>query len=344
MLRIDYLLRRLLTSLIVVAGVVILTFAVTRLLPSDPARLYAGPRARPEQVNAARSRLGLDRPLPEQFVRYLGDLVHGELGSSYATKRSVRTDLGIFLPATLELVLCGFALAILVGIPIGVLAGAQAHRPFDRLTGAAAVLGAAAPVFALALLAQQIFFNQLGWLPLNGRLSADISISHPVSAITGFLLIDTALTGNWAAWRDAVQHLILPVLVVAVYPLAIILRMTRSAVVEALRQPHIQVARAKGMTEHTILVRHALRNAILPILTIAGLTFAYAVTGSVFVEVLFRWPGIGKYAADAIVNKDFPPLLAVTLVSTTIFVGVTFFMDMMRAALDPRLREPNRRR
>ena len=164
-------------------------------------------------------------------------------------------------------------------------------------------------------------------------------MAHPVTAITGFLLVDTALTGNWAAWRDALQHLVLPVLVVAVYPLAIILRMTRNTMVEAMQQPHITVARAKGMAERTVLVRHALRNAILPVLTLAGLTFAYAITGSVFVEVLFRWPGIGKYAADAIVSKDFPPLLAVTLVSTTIFVGVTFCMDVLRAALDPRLRE-----
>lgn len=343
MLHIDSLLRRLFTSLIVIAGVVTLTFFVTRILPSDPARLYAGMRARPEQVAAVRARLGLDRPLPEQFVRYLGDLARGDLGDSYATKRSVRADLGIFLPATLELVLCAFGLALIVGIPAGILAGARANQAFDRLIGAAAVLGAAAPVFALALLAQQIFFNQLGWLPLNGRLSAEVSMAHPVTAITGFLLVDTALTGNWVVWCDALQHLVLPVLVVAVYPLAIILRMTRNTMVEAMHQPHIMVARAKGMAERTVLVRHALRNAILPVLTLAGLTFAYAITGGVFVEVLFRWPGIGKYTADAIVSKDFPPILAVTLVSTTIFVGVTFCTDVLRVALDPRLREQNKR-
>ena len=200
-------------------------------------------------------------------------------------------------------------------------------------------MGAAAPVFALALLAQQVFFNQLHWLPLNGRLDAETSLAHPVTFITGFLLVDTALTGNWVAWRDALEHLILPALVVAVYPLAIVLRMTRNSMVDALHQPHITVARAKGLPERAILLRHALRNAILPVLTIAGLMFAYAITGTLLVELLFRWPGVGKYVADAIVNKDFPPILAVTLVSTVIFVGVTFLMDLLRAALDPRVIE-----
>ena len=156
--------------------------------------------------------------------------------------------------------------------------------------------------------------------------------------VTGFLLVDTALTGNWVAWRDALEHLILPALVVAVYPLAIVLRMTRNSMVDALHQPHITVARAKGLPERAILLRHALRNAILPVLTIAGLMFAYAITGTILVELLFRWPGVGKYVADAIVSKDFPPILAVTLVSTVIFVGVTFLMDLLRAALDPRVR------
>lgn len=338
MLPLHFLLRRLATSLFVVAGVLTLTFFVTRVLPTDPARTYAGIRARPEQVEIIRNRLGLDRPLPEQFVRYLVGLAQGDLGNSLVTKRSVREDLGLFLPATLELLLTGFGLALLIGIPAGILAGTRPNGPFDRLTGTAAVLGAAAPVFALALLAQQIFFNHLGWLPLNGRLDPEISLAHPVTAISGFLLVDAALTGNWAAWWDGLAHLLLPAAVVAVYPLAVILRMTRNALVEALRRPHIAVARAKGLPPRTLLLRHALPNALLPALTLAGLTFAYAITGSVFVEVLFRWPGLGKYLADAIVSRDFPPILAVTLVSTLAFVGVTFCVDLLIAALDPRVR------
>ena len=335
-MRASYFLRRMAASLVVIVGVLTLTFFVTRVLPSDPARLVAGQRARPEQVTLIRQQLGLDRSLPEQFARYLGDLAHGDLGHSLATKRSVREDLGIFLPATLELVLCGFALALLIGIPAGILAAARERGAFDRVTGVAVILAAATPVFALALLAQQVFFNQLHWLPLSGRLGAEVSLAHPVRAITGFMLLDTALTGNWAAWRDALAHLALPALVIAIYPLAIILRMTRNSMAEALHQQHITVARSKGLHERAVLLRHALRNAILPVLTIAGLTFAYAITGSILVELLFRWPGVGKYLADAIVSKDFPPSLAVTLVSTLIFVGVTLVVDVARVGLDPR--------
>jgi peptide/nickel transport system permease protein len=336
-MRIDYFVRRALSALLVIAGVVTLTFFVVRLVPSDPARLYAGARARPAQLAAIRSQLGLDRPLVEQYVRYVASLLRGDLGDSLKTKRSVRIDLSLFLPATLELVICAYLLALLAGIPAGVLAGATEGSGFDRLTGAAAILGAAAPVFALALLAQQLFFNHLHWLPLNGRMSAEVSINHPVTTLTGFWLLDTALTGNWVAWRDVAAHLLLPVLVLAVYPLAIILRMTRAAMIEALHQPHIIVVRAKGLHSRTIVRRHALRNAILPVLTVAGLSFAYAITGSILVEALFRWPGVGLYVADAIASKDFPPILAVTLVSTILFVGVTFAVDLLRALLDPRV-------
>ena len=334
----DYLLRRLTSSLVVIAGVLALTFFVTRVVPSDPARLYAGQRARSEQVAVIRSQFGLDRPLPVQFGRYLRDLAHGDLGRSFVTKRSVREDLGLFLPATLELVLCGFALALIIGIPAGILAEARQGTGFDLASNAASVLGAAVPVFALALLAQRVFFGELHWLPLSGRLDAATALKYPVTSVTGFLLIDTVLTGNWVAWRDALAHLVLPAIVVAIYPLSVILRMTRNSMVAALHEPHITAARAKGLAESTILLRHSLRNAMLPVLTIAGLTFAYAITGSVFVEVLFRWPGIGKYTSDAILSRDFPPILAVTLVSTVLFVGVTFFVDVARLFLDPRTR------
>lgn len=335
---ISYLLRRLVTSLIVVAGVVTLTFFVSRILPSDPARLYVGVRAGSDQVAAARTRLGLDKPVSEQFVQYIGGLLRGDFGDSFRTKRRVRDDLSIFLPATLELVLTGFLIAVLIGIPAGVLASAWQGRFYDGTASLLAIVGASAPVFALALLGQQIFFNQLHWLPLNGRLSTDVSMAHPIAALTGFYLIDALATGNWDAWRDAVAHLVLPALVVAAYPLCVVLRMTRNTMVDVLHQPHIVAARAKGLCEQTILLRHALPYAILPVLTIAGLTFAYAITGSVLVELLFRWPGIGKYLTDAILAKDFPVIVAVTLVSTLIFVAVAFLLDVLRAVLDPRVK------
>lgn len=338
MLTFDYWLRRAAAFLLVIAGTVTITFFAARLSPSDPARLYAGPRAQPAQLAAIRTRLGLNRPLPEQYARYALALLSGDWGESFKTRRSVREDIAVFLPATLELVLAGFALALAVGIPAGILASAHAGSLFDRASGLLAVLGASAPVFALALLAQQLFFNQLGWLPLNGRLGADISLNHPIIPITGFYLVDAAVAGNWIAWRDALAHLLLPALVIAIYPLCIVLRMTRASMADALRQPHMVAARARGLPQHTLLLRHALRNAILPVLTIAGLTFAYAITGSVLVELLFRWPGLGVYVTDAIVSRDFPVIVAVTLISTAIYAGVTLGLDVLRQFLDPRTR------
>lgn len=335
MLSFDYLMRRVAASLLVIVGAVTLTFFAARLLPSDPARLYAGPRAQPAQLAAIHTRLGLDRPLPEQFVRYVLALLVGDWGDSFKTKRSVREDLALYLPATLELVIAGFTFALAVGIPAGIIASAQPGRLFDRAGSALAVMGASFPVFALALLAQQLFFNQLQWLPLNGRLDADVSLAHPIAPFTGFYLVDAAVTGNWVAWRDALAHLILPALVISVYPLCVVLRMTRVCLVEALGHPHIVVARAKGLPERTILLRHALRTTTLPVLTVAGLAFAYAITGSVLVELLFRWPGIGFYLTDAILSRDFPVIVAVTLVSTVIYAGVTLLLDLLGALLNP---------
>ncbi|MFN8465722.1 MAG: ABC transporter permease [Caldilineaceae bacterium] len=332
----NYFLQRLLTSLIVIVGVLALTFFAARVVPSDPARLYAGPRARPEQLAKIRAHLGLDRPLIEQFVVYLVDASHGDWGDSFKTKRSVRQDLAIFLPATLELVITGFALAIIVGIPIGIMAGANPGGVGDRCSGLASILGASAPVFAVALLFQSLFFNRLHWLPLNGRQDVGVSLAHPLPHITGFLLIDAA--ADWYVWRDAALHLMMPALVVAVYPLCIVLRMTRNCVVEAMREPHITVALAKGLSHRQVVVRHALPNAILPVMTIAGITFAYAVTGTVLVELIFRWPGVGFYVADAIASRDFPVIVAVTWISTVIFVTVTFVLDMLRLWFDPRTR------
>lgn len=338
MFTLDYLLRRAMASLLVIAGVLVLTFFAARIAPSDPARLYAGQRARPQQVEEVRVRLGLDRPLPQQFIHYLAALLAGDWGDSFKTKRSVREDLALFVPATLELLLAGFTLALAIGLPLGVAAGMRAGGVFDRSISILAILGASAPVFALALLLQQLFAGQLHWLPLGGRLDAGVSMAHPVAQYSGFLLLDAAVTGNWLAWRDAAAHLILPAVVVAIYPLCLILRMTRAALASELHAPYIVVARAKGLPTRQIVLHHALRGALLPVLTVSGVAFAYAFTGSILVELLFRWPGVGFYVTDAIVSRDFPVIVAVTLVSTLIFVWVTFAIDVLHHFLDPRTR------
>jgi peptide/nickel transport system permease protein len=333
-----YLLRRLGLAVLVLGGVMVVTFIVARIIPADPAALYAGPRPRPEQVAELRVKLGLDQPLPIQFGRYVGGVFTGNLGESFKTKRLILDDLKTNLPATLELVILASLVALVVGLPVGVLAGAKRGKPFDRISQFLAIGGVSIPTFWLGLLLQLLFFGWLGWLPLGNRLDKTITLSTPIEALTGFYLIDAAVTGNWAAWWDALLHLILPVLVLATYPLGLTIRMTRAAMIEVLSETYITAARAAGLPERTILFRLALKNAIIPTLTALGLSFAYSITGAFLVEVIFSWPGVGKYVTDAIINVDFPVVLAVTLVVTIIYIVVNLTVDMLQAALDPRVR------
>ncbi|MDE2855492.1 MAG: ABC transporter permease [Chloroflexota bacterium] len=334
----SFLFRRLGLSLFVFVGVLILTFIVSRVIPSNPAALYAGARPRPEQVQEIEKKLGLDKPLSEQFHVYVGDLLVGNLGESYHSRRSINTDLRLFLPATLELVIAAVLIALVLGIPTGVLAGAYPRSPFDYATRFAAVAGVSAPSFWLALIAQFIFFSQLGWLPLGGRVSRDATLFYPIAAQTGFYLIDAAVSGNWKAWLDALHHLILPALVLSAYPVGITIRMTQASMLEVLSETYITAARAAGLSRGVILFKLALKNAIMPALTVVGLSFAYSITGAFLVETIFSWPGVGKYVTEAVLNVDFPVIIAVTLVVTLVYILVNLLIDLMQALLDPRVR------
>ncbi len=337
MSRSAYLLRRLGLAALVLFGVMVVTFVVSRVVPSNPAALYAGPHPRPEQVAAFEVKLGLDKPLPVQFVRYVGDVLRGDFGESFQSRRLITTDLKVFLPATLELVIGASLLALVIGIPFGVLSGARRSGWLDQSTRMISIGGVSIPTFWLGLMLQLLFFGWLGWLPLGGRLSTMVTLTHPIETITGFYIIDAAVSGNWVAWWDTLHHLILPTVVLATYPIGLTIRMTRAAMVEVLTEPYIDAARAAGLPPRIILFRLAIKNAIIPTLTVLGLTFAYSITGAFFTELIFSWPGVGKYVTEAIIRVDFPVVMAVTIVVTVIYITINIIVDMIQVTLDPRI-------
>lgn len=332
--RARYVLRRTLTSLLVVLGVVTITFVVSRLVPSDPASLYAGARARPEQVEQVRRDLNLDAPVLSQYVSYLGDLVRGDLGVSFATKRPIAQDLRRFLPATLELAFAATALSMLLGIPAGVVAAARQRRVSDTCIRMFAVAGVSIPVFWSALLLQLLLASKLGWLPLASRTDSTTSFSEQ----TGFFLIDAALSGSWSNLADVVVHLAMPVAVMAAYPLGLTIRLIRGEMLEVLGSDYIEAATVAQIPRRTVLSRLALKNALLPALTVLGLTFAYSVSSAFLVEAVFAWPGLGKYLTDAVVRVDFPVITAAALVITLVYVAVNLILDLVQVRMDPRVR------
>jgi len=334
----EYLLRRLGLAVLVVLGVLFVTFAVSRMVPGDPARLYLGPRATPEALEQVRQDFGLNDPLPQQFLRYVQSTLRLELGYSFRTKRPILEDLKVRLPATMELVISATLLALVVGVPVGVLGAARRGKFFDQFSRVITIAGVSLPAFWLALLLQLVFFLRLGWLPLGGRVSQHTILSNPITPVTGLYLIDAAVTGNWAAWRDAAWHMIMPAYVLAVYPISLSVRMTRASMVDVLSETYITAARAAGLTEREILFRLALKNAIVPTLTVMGLVFAYSITGALIVEMVFVWPGMGSYMTDAILNRDIYPLFGVTVVVTIIYIAINLLVDFIQAMLDPRIR------
>jgi peptide/nickel transport system permease protein len=334
----EYLLRRLGLGVLVILGVLMVTFIVSRVVPGDPARLYLGPRASSERLEEVRQELGLKDPLPVQFARYVISTFRGELGLSFRTKRPILEDIKIRLPATMELVIASMLLALVIGVPVGVLGAARRGKIFDQLSRVITIGGVSIPSFWLALLLQLVFFLYLGWLPLGGRISQDTLLNNPIHVITGFYLVDTTLTGNWAALKDVALHMILPVVVLSTYPISLAVRMTRASMIDVLSETYVTAARAAGLSEREILFKLALKNGIVPTLTIMGLLFAYSITGAVLVEIVFTWPGMGSYMADAILNSDIYVLFGVTIVITLIYIAVNLAVDFIQAALDPRVR------
>jgi peptide/nickel transport system permease protein len=337
MRKVEYLARRLALAVLVLLSVSVITFVISRVVPSNPAALWVGPHPTKEQIAAAEIKLGLDQPVHVQYFRYMNDLLHGDFGVSVESHQPISTDLKTYLPATLELVITGMIMAVFIGIPLGVLSGAKKDSLLDHASRLLAVAGVSVPTFWMGLLLQFFFFGRLKLLPLGGRVSREISLYNPVQQITGFNVIDGLISGNWPALRSTFVHLILPAFTLGTYAIGLTIRMTRSTMIEVLEEKYITAARAAGIPERTILFRLALKNAIVPTLTVLALSFVYSLTGAILVEVIFAWPGLGNYVTRAILSLDFPVIMAVTLVVTVFYVFINLILDILQTFLDPRV-------
>ena len=319
----------------VLLGVSVLTFFIAHVIPADPVLAALGQNAREEQIEAYRRAYGLDRPVPVQFAAYLARLARGDLGVSIRTRRPVAEDLAEFLPATVELGGAAWLVALLLGIPAGILSAVYRDRLFDHLARLAALAGASLPVFWLGLVLLGTFYYRLRWLPGPGRL--DVVLSPP-PARTGLLVVDAALAGDRVVLHNALAHLVLPALTLGLFSTAVIARMTRSAMLEVLSQDYVRTARAKGLPRRRVVMRHALQNAMIPTLTIIGISFGSLLSGAVLTETIFAWPGLGRYATASAVNLDFPAVMGVTLVVALLYAVVNLLVDLLYARLDPRVR------
>ncbi|MDP9095049.1 MAG: ABC transporter permease [Pseudomonadota bacterium] len=317
-------------------GLVLITFLIGRVVPIDPVLAVVGDRAPQEVVERTRHEMGLDQPLPQQFVHYVVELARGNLGRSVMTSNSVTTDIARFFPATLELSSVALILATLVGVPLGVYAAVRQGSWVDQIIRVVCLSGHSIPVFVLALLALLIFYATLGWAPGPGR--QDVLYQDMVPQVNGVLLIDAALARDWDALRDAVAHLALPALVLAAFNMAYIARMTRAFMLDSLRGEYIVTARAKGLSATTIIWRHAFGNILVRLVTVLALTYAGLLEGAVLTETIFSWPGLGQYLTGSLLNADMNAVLGATLVVGLSYVILNLFADLMYRVLDPRVR------
>jgi len=330
-----FLLTRLGLTALMLAGLVAITFVISNVAPADPAALAAGPDATRDMVETVRKEYGLDRPLPVQFVRYVGDLAAGNLGRSVATGHTVGEDLARFFPATFELVTVSMTLAVLLGVPLGMLAAVRRNSWLDHVTRVVAVSGIALPAFWAGLLLQLLFAVQLGWLPTSGRLEVG---TPPPPAITNMYLVDSLLAGQLGTFWEALGHAVLPAIVLAFPCLASIIRVNRAEMIEVLGSDYVLAARAHGVSRARVVGVLALRNAMLPTLALIGLRYGWMLGGTVLVETVFDWPGIGLYAVSSAIAADFKPIMGVTLVVGINFMLANLVVDAAYARLDPRLR------
>jgi peptide/nickel transport system permease protein len=322
-------------TVFVLFGITLITFLISHVVPADPVVAYLGEHAPPDLVEKVRHQIGLDRPLPVQYVLYLRDLFHGNLGTSIMDNRPVRQDLAQYLPATVELSTAAMLVAIAIGIPTGVVSALFKDRWPDQVARIFALGGTSLPIFYVALLLLGLLYSRLGILPGPGQLSI---YTQPPARITGMVAVDALLSGDWVALGDALLHLVLPAVVLGYYSAGLITRMTRGSLLEVLRQDYVRTARAKGLGERRVVLGHALRNALLPTVTVIGLTYGGLLSGAVLTETIFSWPGLGRYATNSVISVDIPAVLGVTLVIAFIYSLANLLVDVLYAYLDPQIR------
>jgi peptide/nickel transport system permease protein len=318
----------------VLLGVSIVVFFMVRAIPGDPAQIMLGQQATQEQVQQIRENMGLDKPIFVQYGLFLKDALRGDLGDSIVTGRPVTTELLTRLPATLELTAFAMLIAILVGIPVGVISAVRQYSLLDKSTSVLALTGISMPIFWLAMILVVIFGVNLELLPFPGRLDPTTGIT----AITGLVLVDSLLTLNFAGFWDGLLHLIMPALALATIPMAVIMRMTRSSMLEVMNEDYVRTARAKGVVPWRVVFKHALRNAMLPTITVIGLQTGLLMGGAIITETIFSWPGIGLYAYNSISTRDYASIQGVVLYGALLFVLVNLIVDVLYAILDPRVR------
>jgi peptide/nickel transport system permease protein len=328
-----YIIRRILILIPTLIGVSIIVFMMLQLTPGDPAELLLGERATPEALEQLREHLGLNRPLYVQYGMFFMRLMKGDLGETIWTRQKVWTEVKQRFPATIELSVVALAISCFFGIILGIVSATKQYSIFDYASMIGALAGVSMPIFWLGLVLMLIFSLNLGWLPISGRLSVGVNLD----AITNFYILDAVLTRNWTALRDAIWHIIMPAVTLSTIPTAIVARMTRSAMLDVLRQDYIKTAKAKGLSKFSVIFKHALRNALIPVVTTIGLQFGVLLGGAILTETIFAWPGVGKWMYDAVMQRDYMVIQGGTLFIAAIFVFINLGVDVLYAVINPRI-------
>jgi peptide/nickel transport system permease protein len=329
-----FLLKRILLLIPSLIGVTVMVFVISHVVPADPVGIALGPEATQEQINAMREAWGLNQPLYVQYGIFLKNLVQGDLGYSLVSKRAVTEELGYYFPATFELTTASMILSILLGIFIGIVSAVYRNRLFDHLTRTYCLFGISMPVFWLGLLLLLLFYVKLGWLPGGGRIADGIQVER----LSGFLILDSLLTGNWEALGSALLHLVLPAFCLSSSFLATISRIARSSVLQVIREDYVRTARAKGVPEFLVLSKHVLRNSILPVITISGILYGQLLGGAVLTETIFSWPGMGRYVVRSILHLDFQPILGFTVLVAILYALANLMVDLLYSVVNPQIR------